>query len=141
MRSTRLHSIPRRTILLSLGGVAFASALAGETEYTISRSSLRGGANRSQGGGFELSSTIGQPAAAAKVGGEFEMTGGFRIAHAPTDCDEGGSVNLVDFAGFQACLAGPDQSTVVECHCYDTDGDGAVDLWDFSRAQAAFDGR
>jgi len=140
MNRTRFHAIRKQVVLLGLGGVALASAARGEVEYTLTRSSMHSGASRSQGGGFELAGSVGQPGAAAQTGGEFEMTGGFQIRYAPTDCDEGGSVNLLDFAGFQACLTGPDGATAIECQCYDTDGSGGVDLLDFAQAQAAFGG-
>ncbi len=43
------------------------------------------------------------------------------------DCDEDGDVDLVDFAGFQACFGSPATGA---CACADINGDSAVDLAD-----------
>jgi len=140
MKRTGLHANGKRALLLSLGGVALASATAGEVEYTMSRSSFRAGANRSQSDGFELSSTIGQPGTSAMTRGAFEMTGGFQIANVPTDCDEDGSSSLSDYSVFLSCMAGPNGSVSPVCSCYDVDASGSVDLRDFAEAQTYFGG-
>lgn len=134
------NTIGTQVFILGLGLAALTPALAGEFEYTMARSSMRGGANRSSGGGFELLSTIGDPGGTSQASDGFEMTSGFQIQTSPTDCDEDGSVNLSDFATFHTCLTGPGGSLSIECLCYDTDASGSVDLRDFARAQANHSG-
>ena len=79
-------------------------------EYEITRSTIDGGGvMRSTGDAYELSGTIGQPDAGVMAGGEFELTGGFWFALAPTDCNDDGGVDLADYDAFEACLSGPDR--------------------------------
>ena len=52
-------------------------ALAQADGFSLPWYTIDGGAASSQGGGFELSGTIGQPDAGALYGGEFTLAGGF----------------------------------------------------------------
>lgn len=110
-------------------------------DFELTRSTISGGATvRASGGPFELSGTIGEPNAGAASGGVFSLTGGFLIPLAPGDCDESGLVSLVDHRAFDSCFAGPAaEPPDSSCDCFDTDGDGAVDLRDFAVLQYEFD--
>jgi hypothetical protein len=110
-------------------------------DYEITRSTIDGGGvMRSTGDAFELSGTIGQPDAGVMAGGDFELTGGFWFALAPTDCNDDGGVDLVDYDAFEACLSGPAGGVPTGCACYDVDQNGDVDLHDFAVSQAVFTG-
>jgi hypothetical protein len=56
------------------------------------------------------------------------------------DCDGNGSVDLLDYQAFAACVTGPDPQEPLpgDCRCIDFDSDNDVDLMDFSRFQLAF---
>ena len=56
------------------------------------------------------------------------------------DCDGDGDVDLNDYIGFEACLAGPAQPTPPGCACFDLDEDGPVTLRDFGVLQVNFGG-
>ncbi len=68
---------------LSLGAVALilaaSSAALAQTggAYTMDRHTVDGGGGVSQGSGYELSGTAGQPDAGSMAGGAYTMTGGF----------------------------------------------------------------
>ncbi len=127
------------SILATFALIIAAGSVVGQME--IMRSTADGGGTiHSTGGNFELSGTIGQPDAGAMAGGAFELTGGFWFALAPTDCNEDGSVNLIDHAALTMCLHGPSGGVVAGCACYDTSRNGAVDLHDFANAQVVFSG-
>jgi len=112
-----------------------------EAGYELSRSAIvNGGTTSSAGNGFELSSTIGQPGAGMLSGGAFYLTGGFEFELGATDCNEDGTVDLVDYSAFEACFAGPDAEVPEGCECLDVNPSGTIDLADFARAQAAFNG-
>lgn len=85
-----------------------------------------------------MSGTIGQPDAGVLTGGSFELTGGFWFETPPTDCNEDGAANLLDFASFTDCLTGPGSSVVSGCDCFDADRSGTVDLRDFAASQIGF---
>ena len=111
------------------------------TGYELSRSALTsGGTTASAGNGFQLSSAVGQPGADMLSGGAFNLTGGFKYELEATDCNEDGSVDLYDYSVFESCLAGPDAEVPEGCECLDVTPSGTVDLADFARAQAAFNG-
>lgn len=110
-------------------------------QMEIIRSTADGGGNmHSTGGAFQLSGTIGQPDAGAMTGGSFQLSGGFWFELAPTDCNEDGTVNLIDHSSFTQCLTGPGAGVPAGCACYDTGNSGAIDLRDFANAQVAFSG-
>ena len=54
------------------------------------------------------------------------------------DCNADGVLDLVDYAGMEACLAGPGGGLGSGCDCYDLDADGDVDLFDFAELQVSF---
>jgi hypothetical protein len=57
------------------------------------------------------------------------------------DFDGDCGVDLVDFGQFEACLTGPDDTSVgSQCQAADFDGDGDADLRDIGRLQLAFTG-
>jgi len=129
---------PTAYLILSL--TALATFSDGQ-EYQIARSTIDGGGvMRSTGGAFELSGTAGQPDAGVMTGGVFELTGGFWFSEAPADCNSDGTVNLLDYDDFEACLLGPDLPTAALCHCFDVNQTDTVDLLDFAIAQTTFTG-
>lgn len=97
-----------------------------------------GGVMHSTGGTFELSGTIGQPDAGTLSGGPFQITGGFWLQVAPTDCNEDGVINLTDHSSFTHCLTGPVPSNATDFECFDSNQDNKVDLRDVSVAQIGF---
>ncbi len=115
----------------------------GEPQFDIIRSTIDGGGViRSAGGEFELSGTIGQPDAGAMTGGVFELTGGFWIGLAPTDCNEDGIVDGFDHEIFVTCMWGPDSGIDADpCPCFDIDLDGSITLQDFAKLQRAYVGQ
>lgn len=124
--------------------VAAVAAVAGPQgvgTYTLSRTDLSaGGGMYASGGGYELSGTIGQSDAGGSAGGTFEVSGGFWVAIPPGDCNETGSITLLDHEELAACLTGPGASAGTGCICNDTDVDEDVDLLDVAKIQATFSG-
>ena len=128
-------------VVMAVAATSTLLAFAGEPAFEIDRSTIDGGGGmRSMGGPFELSGTIGQHDAGVMSGGDFELTGGFWFALSPTDCNEDGAVDLMDYFVFSACLDGPDGDVLAGCECYDVDHSGTVDLRDFAVAQENFTG-
>lgn len=129
-----------RNIMASVVLCLAATSVTGE-EFDLSRQSIDGGGvMHSTGGDFELSGTIGQPDAGILVGGDLELTGGFWFGLPPTDCNDDGSVNLLDHDSFTQCLTGPGGVVIAGCECFDVDRSGTVDLRDFAAAQSAYTG-
>ena len=129
--------------VISLSGVVLCLGVltAAAQEYEMTRSTIDGGGvMRSTGGAFELSGTCGQPDAGVLAGGDFELTGGFWFALAPTDCNDDGGVDLADYDAFEACLSGPAGGILDGCACYDVNQSGDIDLVDFAVSQAEFTG-
>ena len=129
------------------GAVAIAGLLLGtaltvaDDDFAIVRWTIdNGGKMWCTGDDFELSGAIGQPDARVSSNGEFELSGGFWFPLAPTDCNEDGSVSLIDYEDFASCLSGPDTDPPPGCKCYDVNRSGTVDLLDFAVAQTAFSG-
>lgn len=121
--------------------LCFAATSTMGQEFDLAWHSIDGGGvMRSTGGGFELSGTIGQPDAGILNGGEFSLSGGFWFELSPTDCNDDGTVDLLDHELFTGCLAGPDGGVPGGCECLDVDRSGAIDLRDFAVAQAAHSG-
>jgi len=89
----------------------------------------------STGGGFELSSTIGQPDAGRMSGGGWVLTGGFWFEIVAGDVNSDGVVDLSDYAAFGGCLDGPGSGADPACTPFDLNGDGLVDLEDFAQFQ------
>lgn len=56
------------------------------------------------------------------------------------DIDRDGKIDLIDYAAFQGCLAGPDQSAPPTCNDADIDADGDVDAADAVLMQTHFTG-
>ncbi len=109
--------------------------------YEITRFTIDGGGvMRSTGGDFELSGTIGQPDAGSLTGGDFQLSGGFWFELPPSDCNEDGTVNLLDHDSFTQCMGGPDGGIPDGCGCFDVDRSGTIDLRDFAAAQSAYIG-
>jgi len=115
--------------------------LGGTTDYTLDRYTVNGGgAMRSSGGDFELSSTIGQPDVGVLAGGDYELQSGFWFALIPGDFDEDGVVTLLDYLGLGLCFTGPGTAVSLDCVPYDTNGNGTIDLLDVAQVQAGFNG-
>ncbi len=151
----KCHSLSRKIVglgalltvaslmLPALGQRKPASSPAGGagTDYELSRHTIAGGgAMRGAGGTFELSGTIGQAAAGSMTGGTLDLSGGFWFARVPTDCNEDGGVNLLDYDAFATCLTGPAAGVLSGCECYDANRSGTVDMRDFTELQAAYTG-
>lgn len=127
----------------TVAGSIVVSALAvgvATAQLEIARSTVDGGGGRSTGGTLELSGTIGQPDAGTLTGGAFELTGGFWIRVPPTDCNDDGTVNLIDHASLTDCLTGPANGVASQCGCHDASRNGTVDLRDVATAQTSFSG-
>lgn len=135
------HELGLRTLLVwGFLAVTGLSAGAGEPGYSVVRSRTGSGGSQSAGGSFELSGTIGPCDAGSMAGGAFEVSGGFWFPLAPTDCNDDGTVDLLDHATLEACLTGPGALVSATCHCLDVDRSGTVDLADFAEAQVSFTG-
>ncbi len=107
------------------------------TRYTIDG----GGAMFSTGGDFELSGTVGQPdAGPIMTSAGFELTGGFWFQTPRGDCDHTCGVDLLDYAGFEACLTGPGAGVTFGCGCFDVNLSGTVDQADYAVVQTTFTG-
>jgi len=130
------------TLQVVLGILTGAALLAsaGEPEFEISRSTIDGGGvMNSTGGAFELSGTIGQPDAGLMTGGAFGLSGGFWFRLAPTDCNDDGLVDFLDYETYTVCLLGPGGGIGASaCPCYDVDRDGDITLGDYATLQAGF---
>ncbi len=135
---TTKHCVMAYTAALSAGLLAMANP----SGFTMTRSTIDGGGTvLSSGGGFELSGTIGQPDAGVSSGGGFQLTGGFWFETPFGDCNSDALTDLVEFGGFDACSTGPNQPFDPGCACFDANADNDVDLQDFGRFQASFDGQ
>ncbi len=53
----------------------------------------------------------------------------------PGDCNGDGAVDLDDYVDMAACFSGPVDAVSSGCECFDLEGDGHVDLLDFSQFQ------
>ena len=86
----------------------------------LTRHTCAGGGGRSTGAGLEVIGTIGQSKAATYLsGGSFTLSSGFWFAVPPSDCNNDGGVNLLDFGPLQTCLVGPNAGlNSAECACY-----------------------
>ena len=117
-------------------------AVAGESDYEITRFTVSGGGTTSStGGDYEMSSTIGQSQGEVLQGGEYSIDGGFWYTIPAGDCEGDGYVDLIDHVQFFDCVTGPDVASVADaCRCYDIDLSGTIDLLDFAEVQAAFTG-
>lgn len=136
-----MQFIQRRFAMVAGSTVVFALAVGVATaQLEITRSTVDGGGGRSTGGGFELTGTIGQSDAGVLTAGGFELTGGFWLRLGQTDCNEDGTVNLVDHLSLTHCLIGPAGPVSNGCDCYDVNASGAVDLRDVAAAQRVFSG-
>jgi len=128
-----------RIVLVMFFSTAVACAVAEAfemTRYTVDS----GGVMHSTGAEFELSGTIGQPDAGTLTGGGFQLAGGFWFELGPTDCNEDGTVDLLDHDMFTQCLTGPDAGIPGGCECFDVDRSGVIDLRDFATAQSTHNG-
>ena len=68
--------------------------------------------------------------------GAFEFQG----QSPPGDCDNDFDVDLNDYAGMNACIAGPEGGLGANCGCFDFDNDGDVDMLDVAEFQVNFTG-
>ncbi len=126
------------TAMLSMVAV-MATGATGVPGFDMPWYTIDGGGTDSTGERFVLSGTIGQPDAGQMSGDRFTLTGGFRFAQVPTDCNSDGTVNLHDHALFEACLTGPGHGYQdAACRCFDLDADGDVDLIDNATIQRMF---
>lgn len=57
------------------------------------------------------------------------------VPSVPGDCNGDGEVDLDDYMDMAACLSGPMDAVSSGCECFDLEGDGHVDLLDFSQFQ------
>jgi hypothetical protein len=64
----------------------------------------------------------------------------WRSSSLPGDCTGDGSVDLLDYEIFAACMAGPDGGLLPGCSCFDADQQDDVDLADLSDFQNSFTG-
>jgi hypothetical protein len=100
-----------------------------------------GGALRLTAGDLALSGTTGQADAAGTLsGGSLSVQGGFWVvaqanASLPGDCNNDGTVDVLDFLLLCQCPLGPDVAPGGVCACFDFDVDGDVDLRDISSFQ------
>ena len=123
-------------------GVLGLAAIAGDP-FDLSWNTIDGGGimrSSSEDDQFTLSGTIGQHDAGAMAGGSFRLTGGFWFETPPGDCNSNGILDLLDHGGFVDCLTGPAFKAAGDCRCFETSGNGAVDLLDFAKAQREFFG-
>jgi hypothetical protein len=127
----------KRTMIAAT--VFTAATLGLAQEFDISRYTIDGGGILySEGGGFELSSTIGQPDAGTLSNGTFTLTGGFWFPLMPGDANEDGGITLLDYSEFTGCMSGEGGGLDPACGLFDSDGDEDVDLRDFRAFQLAF---
>lgn len=75
----RLNLVKCLTVALAL---VHASAM--QAQFEISRYTVDGGGGSSEGGGFKISGTVGQPDAGHHSGGEYEIFGGFWLGEVET---------------------------------------------------------
>jgi len=135
------RTIVRGASVYSLITMSCVLAFGTAQGYEIGRSSFGAGGPAESGDGvYELSSTMGPAGAEWPAGGAYDLTSGFQVELAPTDCNEDGLVNLFDYMSFEACLSGPGGGVAEGCECYDVNSSGTVDLADFAETQAFFAG-
>ena len=124
--------------------VAAAASVAVADDFELAWHTVAGGGDMwTTGGDFELSGTIGQPAASVTVmiGGDFEMTGGFwagvvggepHFGLGDLNCD--GILDAFDIDPFVLALTDPDGYAAAWPDCdrmlADIDGNGEIDAFD-----------
>ena len=127
-----------RTALLGLL-LTLLGTVAPAEDFDLSRHNADGGGGGfAAGDDFKLSGTIGQLDRGEMVGGDFRLTGGFWVETPPGDCNFDGCTDIIEFANFDSCLAGPGTELEAGCRCFDVDNDDDIDLQDFARFQASF---
>ncbi|MGD2110188.1 MAG: hypothetical protein PVI86_12460, partial [Phycisphaerae bacterium] len=133
----RNKTLPKAIVAIAV--VAFAQTAYATPISEMIRHSIEGSSvMRSEGGGIELSATVGQAGDAVLSGGGIELTGGFWHRLSPMDCDEDGSVGYVDSSRFMDCVTGPAGDAPDECHCFDVNASDTVDLLDWGVLQREF---
>ena len=60
------------------------------------------------------------------------------VAELPGNCAGSTAINLEDYAPFSSCMASPEGGLAPGCTCADIDGDGDVDLRDYSEFLSLF---
>ena len=135
------HTFVTLAVLGILSGYVALAGIA-EPTFEFSRTTIDGGAiMQSEGGGFELSGTIGQPDAGVLEGGDFTLSGGFWFELAKGDCEDDGDVDLSDYDLFTACLTGPGgEAPAGNCRCFDVNASDTVDIADFYIIQHTYTG-
>lgn len=137
----RPYTIALNTIAAALSVPLALVASGGGTGYEIERSINSGGHDlTATGNGFELRGVIEVAHNANPTGNGFDLISGFWFPIAPTDCDEDGTVSLMDYGAFEFCLTGPDAPLDGGCECFDINHNGAIELADFAVSQRAFSG-
>ncbi len=118
------------TPLAALLGVSISLAQTGGG-YDLSWNTIDGGGGASNGGGYEVSGTIGQPdAGPVMTGGSFELTGGFWPGAVPS-CACLGDMNGddvkdgADIQQFVDCMTAGGS-----CACADVDGLNGITIAD-----------
>ncbi len=131
--------IKRNCLQIALEGFLFVVLIIpiASAHELIWYSADSGGVVRATGGRFVLSGAVGQHDAAAQLSSSmWTLTGGFYFETPIGDCDEDGDVDGVeDLRVFIGCLSGPLDPVATTCRCFDSDGNGAIDLADFAVVQ------
>ena len=116
-------------------------AAAGAQDFNLTWHTVDGGGGTSEGSGFVLTGTVGQPDAGELTGGDFALAGGFwqpvaggdGCGDCPTDANGDGETGPFDLATLLAAW-GP----VEAGNCLDANGDGDMGPFDLATLLAAW---
>lgn len=130
-----------RKIMMLVCTVLTAAAMAG-TGYEVSRWTVdSGGDFYSTGNSWEVSGTVGQADAAVMSGNGWTVSGGFWFGVPFADCNQTGTVSLLDYQEANGCLTGPAAPYGgSDCVCVDADVDDDVDMLDVAEFQLGYTG-
>jgi len=126
-------------LFLTGATVVLFPVLSHSAEFEITEFRFAGG-GVSAGSRFVVGGSLGETDSNQPLmGGEWSLTGPGMVTGSlcvPANAD--GKANLDDYRRLEPCLTGSDQSISSGCACFDLNGNGAVDLRDFSLLQIEF---
>lgn len=126
-------------VFLTAATLVLFPVLSHSAEFEIATFRFAGG-GVSAGGRFIAGGTLGETTSSQPLlGGAWSLTGNVVVdGNLCVSADADGQTNLDDYRRLEPCLTGSGQSIASGCACFDLNGNGAIDLRDFSLLQIEF---